>query len=262
MEQSFFQNKNVRMLGTLVLIGAVAALGAYTYLTLKQAKGTYTGATTINVSGEGEVLAKPDIGAFTFTVQTEGADAVAAQNQNATVMDAVVAYLKEQGVAETDIKTENYTLNPKYRYEERVCAFGGYCPPSEPIPDGFEVYQNVKVKVRDLAKAGTLIGGVGEKGATNISSLEFTIDDETALRDEARADAIADAKAKAEVIAENLGMELGKLVGFYENEAMPYYGGYGGDMMAREMAAPAMDAVLPMGENTITANVTLTYELK
>ncbi len=262
MQNSFMQNQYVRGLVVLGLVGIVTALGAYTYLTMKQAKGTYTGTTSISVTGEGEVLAKPDIGAFTFTVQTEGADATAAQNQNADVMEAIVGYLTEAGVAEADIKTEYYNLNPKYRYEDRPCAFGSYCPPSEPIQDGFEVMQNVMVKVRALDTAGALIGGVGERGATNISSLSFTIDDESSLKDEARTKAIEDAKAKAQVIADSLGMKLGKLVGFYENGDEGFYYGKGGDMM--ESAAPmaARDAVLPMGENTIMSNVTLSYELE
>ncbi len=257
------QNKYVRGLLVLALVGVVAALAAYTYLTLKMAEGTYTGETSISVTGEGEVLAKPDIGAFTFTVQTEGADATAAQNQNSEVMAAIMGYLTEAGVAEADIKTEYYNLNPKYRYEDKPCAFGSYCPPSEPIQDGFEVMQNVQVKVRALDTAGGLIGGVGERGATNISSLSFTIDDESELKDEARTLAIEDAKAKAQVIADSLGKELGKLVGFYENGDDAYYYGKGGDMMeARAVGAPAMDAVLPAGENTIMSNVTLSYELK
>ncbi len=263
MQNSLFQNQYVRALIVLALLSIVGALSAYTYFTLKQAGGVYSGNTTISVSGEGEVVAKPDIGTFTFTVQTEGADATEAQNKNAEIMQTIVSYLKEKGVAETDIKNEYYNLNPKYRYEERPCAFGGFCPPSEPIQDGFEVYQNVVVKVRAIDTAGELIGGVGERGATNISSLSFTIDDESVLQDEARAAAIEDAKEKAQRIAESLGMNVGKIVGFYEEGNEPMY--YGGDMrmesaMARE--GKAMDAVVPMGENTIMSRVSITFELQ
>lgn len=252
----------MRLLAALVLASAVLALAAYTYLTLLQAQGTHTGATSITVAGTGEVVAKPDIATFTFAVETNGDDATTAQNQGADVLDAITSYLTEQGVDAADVKTQYYNLTPKYRYEERVCATNTYCPPGDRVQDGYMVTQGVEVKVRESDTAGALIGGVGDRGATNISSLSFTIDDESALQEAARAKAIEDAKAQAVMLADSLGMRLGDLIGFSEGGSVPYYGG------AVMEAAYAMDsmesrsAVVPAGENTITSNVTLTYELK
>jgi uncharacterized protein len=242
----------------------VVALGMYSLYTWKQSEYIYSGPTTISVTGEGEVTAVPDIGEFSFSVQSEGVDAAAAQADSATKMDAIVAYLKEAGVEEKDIKTENYNLYPKYRYENRPCAYGMYCPPSEPIEDGFEVSQTVRVKVRDIEKAGDLIAGVGGRGATNLSGLTFTIDDTAALKNEARTAAITDAKAKAKVLADQLDVRIVKMVGYYEDEGynpVPYYG-MGGDMamMAKEESYNA--AVLPTGENTTTSRVTITYQVR
>lgn len=264
MQNSLLQNQYVRGLIVLALIGLVGALGAYTYFTFKQAKGAYTGAVTITATGEGEVFAKPDIGSFTFMVQTEGVDATEAQNKNAAAMEQITKYLTGAGVAEADIKTDGYQLSPKYRYENTPCVFNSYCPPSEPIQDGFEVFQNVTVKVRDLATAGNLISGVGDQGATNISSLQFTIDDESALKDDARLKAIEDARTKGEAIAASLGMKIVKVVGFYEegDGGMPMPYAKVEMMGAMDSAAPARDAVLPTGENTITSRVSVTYELK
>lgn len=250
---------------TLALALVVVALGAYTYFTWTQAKQWNSGPTTISVTGTGEAMAVPDIATFSFSVRAEGADATAAQAASAEAVNAVMAYLKEQGIEEKDIKTENYTLNPKYNYEPRPCPMGMYCPPSEPVQEGFEVYQSVSVKVRDTNKAGTLLGGVGEKGATDISGLSFTIDNEEKLKSDARALAIADAKAQAEVLAEQLEVRLVEMIGFYEEmPSNPYYG-YGGAMMDMAMSeraemAPTPD--LPAGENTVTSRVTLTYKIR
>lgn len=263
MQNSLLQNNVVRGLIVLALVGLVCALGAYTYFTLKQAKGAYDGAVTITATGEGEVFAKPDIGSFTFTVQTDGTDATEAQNKNVEAMGKITKYLTEAGVAEADIKTDNYQLNPKYRYDNKPCVMGSYCPPGEPIPDGFEVFQGVTVKVRDLTKAGNLIGGVGEQGATNISSLQFTIDDESSLQAEARLKAIEDAKKQGEAIAASLGMRVVKVVGFYEDGLgvpMPYAKMETMDSYAA--GAPVRDAVLPVGENTVISRVSVTYELR
>lgn len=265
MESNNYLSKGyVQFLMTLILVAVLVAVGAYAHLTLKEARGVYTGDTTISVSGTGEVLAKPDIGEFSFAVRAEGETASVAQEMSAESINAILGYLEEMGVEEKDIKTENYYLNPKYRYEERVCAVNTYCPPGERVIDGYEVSQNVRVKVRDLEGAGDLISGVGERGATNISSLNFTIDDETTLQAEARAKAIADAKVKADALAKDLGMSVSRVVGFYENEGYyPMYDsrGYGGDMAMAESFEVKSAPALPTGENTIMSNVTLTVEL-
>lgn len=261
--KSFFSKEYVQVLVTLALVGVIAALSSYAYFTLKQSEGVYTGATVITVQGEGEVMAKPDIGVFSFSVLAEGKDAAEAQTKSAESINAILAYLKEAGVEEKDVKTDNYYLNPKYKYEDKPCVSFTYCPPTDPVMDGYEVSQTVTVKVRNLDKSGELISKAGEKGATNISSLQFTIDDETALKTEARTKAIADAKEKADILAKDLGVKLVRMTGFWEDQGSYYpmseraYGGY--DAMSADMkVVPEM----PIGENTITTTVSLTYEVK
>ncbi|MEZ4200540.1 MAG: SIMPL domain-containing protein [Candidatus Paceibacterota bacterium] len=264
--QSFFSIWYVRFLSILALIGLVLALMTYAYATWESNKYGMMGPTTINVTGEGEVLAKPDIGRFSFSVRAEGEDAESAQTASAEAINTIIAYLTENGVDEDDIKTEYYNLNPQYRYEERVCEIEfGYCPPGERFVDGFEVNQSVSVKVRDLDNAGNLISGVGERGATNISSLQFTIDDETVLKAEAREKAIEDAKKKAKELARDLDVRLVRMVGYWEDEGGYYPQAYAMDMAMEEgyggmtkNSAPS----IPTGENTITSRVNLTFEIK
>ncbi len=260
---SLFSSALNRTLATLVLLGVVVALGSYAYVTLKNAGG-WVGPTTINVVGNGEVTATPDLATFSFSVKAEGADASAAQTKSVEAMKAVNDYLKAEGVEEKDIKTTNYNLTPKYTYEERPCAMGMWCPPGEQKQVGFEVYQTVTVKVRDTAKAGNLLSGVGSKGATDISGLGFTIDDEDKYKAEARELAIADAKAQAEALAKQLDVRLVEMTGYYEespSSPMPYYG-MGGDMAMSAKAEMAPAADVPMGENTITSRVNLTYTIR
>lgn len=261
MESGFFSTTGNRRLGTLVLVMVVLALASWIILNLAQADQTKLPA-TITVEGSGEVVAVPDVATFSFSVEAEAATAEEAQAVSAEKMNAILAYLKEAGVAETDIKTTNYNLYPKYRYEERICNGFGYCPPGEQIQDGFTVSQMVSVKVRKTDEAGGLIAGVGEREATNISGLNFTIDDTDALKEQAREQAIANARAKAEVLAENLGVKITGLAGYYENS--PMYG-YGDDEHFA-IETRAMDAMaapeLPAGEQETTVTVSITYEVK
>lgn len=264
MGNSFFSSKQNQLLGTLVMVAAIAALGAYAYQTLTKDDNFGMGPTSINIVGTGEVVAVPDIAQFSFSVRGEGADAAIAQEASGSVINAVMAYLKESAVEERDIKTEGYNMYPKYRYEDRPCPFGSYCPGSgEQIADGFEVTQTITVKVRATDKAGALLAGVGELGATDISGLTFTTDNPEALKDEARTLAIADAKAKAEKLADDLGVELVKMIGYYED--MPYapspYYAMEADMSVKSESGFAGPET-PMGEGTITSTVNLTYEIE
>ena len=192
------------------------------------------------------------------------ADAVTAQNNVARDMDTIYTYLKEKGVAEKDIKTTGYYLNPRYEYPNTRCI-DGYCPPQgEPKLIGYEVSQSIDVKVRKTPDAGMLISGVGERGATNVGSLNFTIDDEESLKEEARTAAIADAMTNATILAEKLGGRLVRMTGYWEDQgAMPYNmaGGYSMDM-AMSAKVESAPAVIPTGENTIISIVHITYEVR
>jgi uncharacterized protein len=263
MDKTFFSSNLNRGLATLALIGLVVALGAYAYYTMQQSKYLYTGPTTISVMGEGEAVGVPDIGKFTFSVTESGKEAAAAQEASATKINSIIAALKEAGVEEKDIKTEYYNMYPKYKYEQAPCPYGSYCP-GEQVQDGFEVTQTIAVKVRQLDKSGALLALAGDKGATNISSLEFTIDDPQTLKEQARSKAIANAKEKAKVLAKELDVRLIKMVGYYEDEGVvsPYAYGMGGDMMMKAESASFEAPQLPTGENTTNSKVTITYQVK
>ena len=90
---------------------------------------------------------------------------------------------------------------------------------------------------------------------------DLTVDDQDALNAQARDKAISNAKAKADVLAKSLGVSIVRVVGFSENGSGPVY-------YAKTMSAGmAMDAVAPApeiatGQNKITSNVSITYEIQ
>ena len=264
MNSGLFNNKWNVILGGLVLVAAILALLSVTVINLQKTDFLNPVPATISVSGEGEVFAVPDIGEFSFTVNAKADDAATAQEESGTKVNEILAYLKESGIEEKDIKTQNYNLWPQYRWEERICPAGSFCPPGERVEDGFEVSQSISVKVRNTDEAGGIIAGVGERGATNISGLNFTIDDPEALRAEAREAAIKDAKQKAKELARQLGVEIVQLSSYYEDQGYsptPYF------FEARAMSMDASEesfggAELPMGEESTVVTVNLTYQVK
>jgi len=215
----------------------------------------------------GEVFAVPDRATFTVTVREEAKEVADAQEAATKKSNDIIAYLKGAGVEEKDIKTINYNVNPKYEWEQAGSCANGYCPPGKQTLVGFEVWQMLEVKVQDPKKAGDLLTGVGGRGASEVSGLSFTIEDEDELKSEAREMAIAEAREKADQLAQQLGVSVVRVVGFYEDSygyPTPYAYGKGG--MAMDMAAEAsvrsIAPELPTGENKITSNVNVTYEIR
>ncbi len=255
----------VVLLGLFLLVETVAGFQSLRYI------GSGVQPTnTINVSGYGEAFAIPDIATFSFTVMSEKPTVAAAQADATAKINAITDYLKGAGIEAKDIKTSEYSVSPQYDYVTQVCPVStreiSYpCQQGEQKLRGYQVRQTTTVKVRDTAKAGDLLTGVGGKGATEVSSLDFTFDDPDAVQKAARDEAIADAKEKAETLADSLGVRLVRVVSFNENG-----GGYPTPMyyskdMAVSQAGNESRAIAPdisVGENKVTSNVSITYEIR
>lgn len=240
-------------------------LAALTLNTIKQntyiGKGVYP-SNVISVSGTADVYAMPDVASFSFSVVEDGKTVKDAQEKVTKKMNAILAAVKDLGVQDKDVKTTGYNSYPKYEYSSSACTVT-YCPPSRQILVGYEVSHTISVKVRKTDDAGNVLTKVGDLGASNISGLDFVIDDMDVVRNEAREKAIADAKAKAKVLSKTLGVRLNKIVNFYESGDMPVPMYYAKDSMmsAGVMSAPAVPSI-PTGENKIVSNVTITYEVE
>jgi len=223
------------------------------------------------VSGEGEAVAIPDVAEFTFSVITQGGtDIPALQKKNTDTTNAIIDFLKGSGVDKKDIKTQSYSVQPRYQYYDCNNIRPGYngtsasepqpCPPPEIV--GYSINQSVLVKIRDFDKAGELLAGTTERGANQVSGLSFTIDDPEMLQMQAREDAIAQAQEKAESIAKAGGFHVGRLLSIDEGFT-PYYNygleaktayGIGGDVSP----APSIEP----GSQEIKVNVTMRFEIR
>lgn len=215
---------------------------------------------SFSVSGEGKVVAKPDIATFTFGVVNEGGTDIAALNKENTERgNKIIAFLKGEGVKDEDVKTEQYNISP--RYQSSFCRVG-VCPP--PTIVGYTVTQSVAVKVRDFSKIGMILSGAVERGANNVSQLNFTIDDPVAVENEARAKAIAQARAKAELVADAGDFSVGRLLGIDEGGFQPYYAEKAVRTVAFDsvsMGAPLPAPSIEPGSQDVVVNVTLRYEI-
>jgi len=264
------QGRVLRRVALVVLVLLALFLAVKSIAEIKQIKyigGGVMPSNTIVVQGDGEAFAIPDTAQFSFSVVEKAGTVKAAQEAATKKMDAITKYLKDQKVEDKNIKTVDYSVNPQYDYISESCIAGMPCKPGRQVLSGYEVRQTIQVKVKDTPKAGELLTGIGEKGASELSGLTFTVEDEDALKAQARGQAIDKAKARAKELADKLGVSFVRIVSFNENSGgyPPYYArdAYGGAAENQTKAVSAPEAApLPMGENKIVSNVTITYEIR
>ncbi len=216
---------------------------------------------TIAVSGKGSVLAVPDVAEFSFSVQYEAKEVPDAQREVAERMDKIVSFLKEEGVEERHIKTVGYSTYPRYEWRSSDRPEFSSDLGRERVLVGYEVVHTTKVTVKEMDEAGRLVGGVGSRGATDISGIAFSVEDERSLEREARSEAIKDAENEAKRLANDLGVSIVRIVEFNEAFVQPPY--FSRSEMAMDSAgAKDLDLSFEAGEEEIVSEVKIRYEVK
>lgn len=213
---------------------------------------------TFSVTAEAKRVAIPDVARFTAGVTAEGkSDLASLQNGVSEKIDAIMKYLKDQGIEEKDIKTIQYDVSPKYsyppcKYDYSVSPAEWVCPPVDII--GYVVSQKAEITVRDFEKISDVLGGVVEHGANDVSSLVFELEHPETLQNEARAEAIEKARQQAQSMAKAGNFRIGSIDSVVDNAAN--YNSYG-----YERTSTALSNVKP-GTQEITASVTLRYQIR
>ncbi|MBP6912029.1 MAG: SIMPL domain-containing protein [Candidatus Pacebacteria bacterium] len=213
---------------------------------------------TISVNGTGEVYAVPDTAMFSFTIRTNATDVAVAQNDATEKVNTALEAIRTLGVEDKDIKTTYYNVQPKYKY-----GYYAWGVKENPIT-GYEVSQTTEVKISDTDKTGEFIAKLAELGITETTGPNFTVADEKSLQAEARKEAIDDAREKAESLATDLGVRLVRITSYYDNKdngypGVPLYGTMDAGMMTKSaVSTPEIST----GENKITSQVTITYEIR
>jgi uncharacterized protein len=204
---------------------------------------------SITVVGSGTAAARPDTAEVSAGVVTQAATAAQALAQNNAAMEKVIKAVTAAGIAEKDIQTTSVSVIPQRRQ--------GRQEPQPPDIVGYEVSNQVRIKVRDLTVLGRLLDALVGQGANALGGISFTVGDPAPVLDQARTNAMADARRKAEVYARAAGATLGPLLSIREGAApVPRFGGE----MPRAMAVSAVP-VAP-GEQEFQASITVTYALR
>jgi hypothetical protein len=220
----------------------------------------------INVSGEAVVNVKPDKIIISFGIQTSDAEIAIAKQKNNDILKKAVTAMKDCGILDKDIQTDNLSIEPRYQDGEIQANFIGYF-----------VRNTFAVTVNDTQKVEDVVSRALEAGVNYIHGIDFQTTEFRKYRDQARELALKAAKEKADAMAAVLGQTVGVPLQINENQSGSpwWYGssgwGWGGGRsqgMAQNVmqdAGPATTEIsdtIALGKISIRANVTVTFALK
>jgi uncharacterized protein YggE len=204
---------------------------------------------SIRVTGDALVTAKPERAQIDVGVLTQERQAQNAATQNARQLDNILAAVHKLLGPEADIKTINYALNPDYQYR----PVGGRSSVTS-----YTALSVVRVTVDDLEKVGPVIDAATQAGANHIESVRYTVREPQVLHSQAVREAASKARANADALASALNLKIGRIVSVEETGDSPTSAPDVSD--PRDPAGPAPPAT-QSGSFVVTANVTLTAEV-
>jgi hypothetical protein len=165
---------------------------------------------SVQASATALVSVAPDQARIQIGVVSQAQTASAAAAQNATLLQSVLDKLKAAAGPRAEVKTVSYSLNPNYDFSKGAHTLKGY------IANNL-----VRVTTDDLASVGKIIDAATQSGANEVSSLEFTLKDQSQARAEALRKAALQAREEAAAMASALSLKLGNVIYLDEGGAEP-----------------------------------------
>lgn len=220
---------------------------------------------TITVSGTAKKEQPNQIANFTAGVESIEETKEAALNKANEAMNELIIKVKEFGVKEEDIQTQNASVYQETEYvstNDSVSSNLMY-----PQPDrgnakkgDWRANNSITIKLREANQAEALLAILNASGANYVYGPDFSIDNTESTSDELLTEAVTNAREKAEKIAAANKQTVGKIISFTEGGVYPIYESYKSAIPMAGGSAVA-DASLEPGSSTTSKTVTVTFEL-
>lgn len=210
----------------------------------------------IIVTGQGVASVAPDMAMLSLTVTREADTAQAALRAGSSAMADVLSAMKKAGIAERDLQTSGFSIQPRYT-RPATQAGAEY---EAPRIVGYTVRNALSVKVRDIEKVGEILDKSVSLGVNEGGNISFTNDDPSATITAARVAAMKDAASKAQTLAQAAGVKVGKILEISEQS---YFPSPASAPMARMQSAKGYAEAVPVaaGENVYNVSVSVNYAI-
>ncbi|MBX7174771.1 MAG: SIMPL domain-containing protein [Pyrinomonadaceae bacterium] len=213
--------------------------------------------TRVTVTGESQSQIPPDNAVVTFSVMTQGKQAVEAQQENARKTESVIKSLEALTANyKVEIKTNDYSLQPEqnYRYEKM------------PNIIGYEAKNTVTVITPNLNQVGALIDAATKAGANSVEGISFILREDSPAQGNGLGIATRQAMAKAEAIAQSLNGKIYRVVEAQEGGGQiqgPVATDYGSaNTVAKADYKMAYSTTIKSGSLTVHSNILLIVEVE
>lgn len=241
----------------MVRLNSVLALPA---LALAAALPAAAHAAEVQIASQGPVVeltvqeivrTAPDVAQVGAGVMTRAATAQEAVRMNAQQMDRLITKLRSLGIERKDIQTSNFNLNPQYQYNNDG---------RQPTFIGYDVSNQLNVKLRDLKRAGEVLDALVAAGANNIFGPNFMLEDDVAAKQSAREAAFRRGREMAQDYARMAGFGTMRLLEVSES-VQTYSPMMRGEAQAIAVAAKDVGTQIEPGEVGTGVTITVKYEM-
>ncbi len=203
----------------------------------------------VRVVGTAEVKVAPDRAIIELGVQKQDPNAGAAKRAADAAARHILAALSANGIDEKDVQTTYLSLQPEAYTRKGVRV------------SYFVAQQTLSVTVRDLTKLDGLLEAIVQAGGNRIDSITYETSDLRKYRDQARDLAVKAAREKASALAQALGQEVGKAYSIDEVVDPFSAGVMTNSSLDYERREKALAPSLAPGQKTISASVTVSFDL-
>jgi uncharacterized protein YggE len=196
--------------------------------------------------GDATVSKKPDLAFLTVGVESLKPTAAAAQSDLASKAAKLIAKAKSLGIADKDINTSGYSVNPNYSGSNSTI-------------DGYRASEQISLKWHNVDTVGAALDAMVQQGGATSVYVGFGLASPKVAQAEARALAVADAKSKAQAMADAAGVKLGQLMRVTDLS----YGGpvnYGSFGMEAKAVAGAPTQI-PVGQLEVSVTVEVDFAI-
>lgn len=152
----------------------------------------------IVVSGEAVMRRVPDTAVVSLAVTVRDPRTSRARDAANQRASAILAALRELGVAEADVQAPSLVVQPTYDYGR-----------GEPKLTGYEASRPITIRVREMEQLGPILDRMVDDGATQVHGTSMELAEPEAASREALAAAYGVARGRALALAEAAGLTLG-----------------------------------------------------
>ncbi len=241
-----------------LVIGSLLVFGGVLYKTVTDIDDDIGYPRTYSAEGSAEKKVKLDTAQVTLGVILKDSTPALVQKEAGERYEKAINAIKQLGIPEEDIQTQNYNVSTVYNPDTRAV-------------EGYEINLSLQVTVRDTSPEAEMISNVinkaSENGFNSVQNLYFYLEDLQSVQDELKNEAIEDAKQRAKNEADAAGLKLGDVINMYSYTPGPYYDReYGATAMEANVVKESTDSSLPSiqiqpGQTEVSIEVTLEYEI-